>query len=242
VSNWEPPQYDPAAHQRRLDDGVPPQGYPPQPGPGWPQQRQFPPPGPQPGQWQPQPQYGPPGPRGPQRPRRKKHTARNVLLSAGGVLVLLVIVIAATSHGTAATPTASAGTSAPAASAPASGHPKASAPARKATAPKATTVAVPASPTVTYVVSGSPADVIYGPAGSDSQGTVPMHVTATIPSSAPAYYAISAQLQGSGSVSCEILVSGKVISQATANGSFNIAQCEIDQDPFTGNWEDTNSA
>ena len=56
----------------------------------------------------------------------------------------------------------------------------------------------------------------------------------------PDYYAIDAQLQGDGTVSCQILVDGKVVSQATASGGYNIASCEISQDPFSGNWEDTN--
>jgi hypothetical protein len=94
-------------------------------------------------------------------------------------------------------------------------------------------------PTVEYVVTGTPgADVTYGPAGSDFNGSVPMDVKARLGS--PQYYAINAQLQGGGSVQCAIKVNGKVISSANANGGFNIADCEIDQDPFTGKWENTN--
>ena len=92
--------------------------------------------------------------------------------------------------------------------------------------------------TVTYVVTGSSASVIYGPAGSDYQGYVPMDVSAHLGS--PAYYAITAQLQGGGSVSCEILVGGKVISRASASGGYNIATCEISQDPIYGGWVNTN--
>jgi hypothetical protein len=54
------------------------------------------------------------------------------------------------------------------------------------------------------------------------------------------YYAISAQLQGDGKVSCEIRVNGKVIARSTATGSYNIAQCEIGQDPWTGAWQSDN--
>ena len=105
--------------------------------------------------------------------------------------------------------------------------------------PKATT-AKAATNTVTYVVTGSSADVTYGPAGTQLSGSVPMRKTAAIPASPPDYYSIDAQLNGSGSVTCEILVGGSVISKASATGSYNIASCEIDQDPFSGNWEDTN--
>jgi hypothetical protein len=92
--------------------------------------------------------------------------------------------------------------------------------------------------TVSYVVTGSAADVSYGPAGSDFAGTVPLHVTQ--PLGTPIYYSISAQLQGGGTVSCQIKVDGKAISSATASGGYNIASCEITQDPFSGDWTETN--
>lgn len=97
----------------------------------------------------------------------------------------------------------------------------------------------PARQAVTYVVRGSSADVTYGPEGSNFSGSVPMRVTKHL--GHPQYYAISAQLNGAGSVTCKILVDGKVISKATATGGYNIADCEISPDPFSGKWEDTNS-
>jgi len=93
--------------------------------------------------------------------------------------------------------------------------------------------------TVTVIVAGDPADVSYGPAGSDFSGTVPMEETAVIPATPPAYYAVTAQLDGSGAVSCEIEVDGKVISQGTAAGDYTIAHCEISRG-FLGHWEDDN--
>jgi hypothetical protein len=99
---------------------------------------------------------------------------------------------------------------------------------------------IPVAQTVTYIVNGSPADVTYGPAGTDLSGTVPLDVTAHLGS--PSYYAINAQLQGGGQVSCVIKVNGKALSRATASGSYNIADCEISQNPLTGQWEDTNSS
>jgi hypothetical protein len=94
--------------------------------------------------------------------------------------------------------------------------------------------------TVTYIVSGSYAQVTYGPAGSSYSGSVPMDVTQ--PLGNPLYYSIDAQLQGGGSVSCAIQVNGKTISSATATGGYNIAMCEIVQDPLYGGWTDANSA
>jgi hypothetical protein len=89
-------------------------------------------------------------------------------------------------------------------------------------------------------VNGSSADVTYGPAGSDLSGTVPMSKTMTIPDQAPVYYAITAQLQGGGQVSCEIQVNGQTIASGSADGGYNIASCEIGQDPLSGNWKSDN--
>lgn len=96
--------------------------------------------------------------------------------------------------------------------------------------------------TVTYIVTGTPgAQVTYGPAGSDFTGSVPMTVNAPIGNNPPIYFAIDAQLQGGGQVSCKIEVGGKVISAANASGGFNIATCEIGQNPITGQWENDNN-
>ncbi len=92
--------------------------------------------------------------------------------------------------------------------------------------------------TVTYVVTGSPAQVTYGPAGSSLNGHVPMRLTRNLHN--PQFYSISAQLQGGGAVACKLMVNGKAISRATASGGYNIASCEISQDPLSGKWSDTN--
>ncbi|MEY9847736.1 MmpS family transport accessory protein [Streptacidiphilus sp. MAP5-3] len=111
------------------------------------------------------------------------------------------------------------------------------------TVTQTTQAAAPASPqTITYVVTGaSDADIQYGPAGSNTQGHAPLHVTQPIGSSPAAYYSINAQLQGSGDVSCEIEINGKVISHGTASGGYNIASCEVMQDPLGGGWQDANA-
>jgi hypothetical protein len=152
---------------------------------------------------------------------------RNVLAAIGGLVVVIIAISVATSHGSGSIP--SAGT--PTATQAAQSSPSAPASTAASSAP-------PQKQTVTYVVNGSPADITYGPAGSDLSGSVPMRVTQ--PLGTPDYYAISAQLQGDGTVSCQILVDGKVIATSTATGGYNIADCEISQDPFSGNWGDTN--
>jgi hypothetical protein len=215
MTQWQP-QYDPDAHARRLDQGGAPQGYG--------QQRQQ-----SPGQWPPPwqqqpPQYPPPGPGHRQPPRKRKGGTLAAFLIGGSIAVIAVIAVAAAAN-SGKTPAASA--SSPAA-------PPASAPAHSSPAVAA------AAQTVTYSVTGSPADVTYGPAGSDLSAHVPLHKTAKLGN--PSYYAISAQLQGGGTVKCEISVNGKVVSKATATGGYNLAQCEIVQDPFSGGWQDANSA
>lgn len=211
---WQP-------YRPQQDGGQWQQPYPPQPGYGQPPQPPYPP---QTQYQPPQPPYGPP-------PPRKKHTARNVLAVIGGIIAA-VIVISVAANGGGSKPTT--------ADTPADAGTQAAAPdaqTQPAAPAHSTAQAKPAAAqTVTYEVTGSTANVTYGPAGSNSEGTVPMHVTK--PLGTPIYYAITAQLQGSGSVTCKILVSGKVISQATANGGYNIAQCEISQD-FSGGWKNT---
>src|SRR5580698_645385 len=65
---------------------------------------------------------------------------------------------------------------------------------------------------ITYAVTGTPggAQVTWGPSGSDFTGSVPMNVAK--PLGDPEYYAITAQLQGGGTVSCSMSVDGQPVS------------------------------
>ena len=248
MTQWQPPQYDPAENERRLRGQQQPPGYAPEqqfppPSPGtWPPQQQAPW-GPQQapqGQWQqqwqqPPPGFPPPGPPGapPRNPApRKKGNGGKIAGGIIGGLVLVFVIIAVASHG-----------STPASSAPvATGAPATSAAAAPAAPAPATNAAAGAASTITYVVTGSSsAQVTYGPAGSNYTGSSPMRKTVTIPASVPIYYSIDAQLQGSGSVTCEILVGSTVVSKGSASGGYQIASCEISQDPFSGQWQDDNS-
>ena len=96
---------------------------------------------------------------------------------------------------------------------------------------------------MTFTVSGDGAavDVTYGAAGSTAIGREPMNVTQLIPASPPVYYSISAQLQGSGSVSVALKVDGKQLSSGVAHGGYGIASAEISMNPLTGAWADDNS-
>lgn len=114
--------------------------------------------------------------------------------------------------------------------------PASSAPAAAASS-SAPAVAKPAH-TIEYVVTGSKAKVLYG-GGNLVAGSAPMDLTK--PLGHPDYYAIDAQLQGSGTVTCKLLVDAKVIAQSTVSGGTRTAHCEINQNAVTGAWEDTNS-
>lgn len=174
----------------------------------------------------------PAGPPAPGAPQPKKGRGKTVAIFAGAFFVVLIVVVSARGGGT-DTKTASPAAS-PASSAPA----ETTASATKAAKP-AVTKPKPKPNTIAYVVTGSSGtDVMYGPSGSSFTGHSPMSITKKL--GHPQYYSITAQLQGSGKVTCELLVNGKVMSKGTASGGYNIATCEI-VDDFSGNWVDANS-
>jgi hypothetical protein len=164
-------------------------------------------------------------------PRKNRKALRIIGLSSLALALLIVLVTVLGGHGSTSTHAAS--------SPSASSSPSTSAPAPAPSKPAPSTAAP--SHTVTYRVSGSPADVTYGPAGSSTSGTVPMAKTESIGDSDAAYYSITAQLQGSGTVTCSILMDGHAVSTAHASGGYNIASCEVVHNPITGKWEDANA-
>ena len=217
--NWNPPD-NPGQHQPpwggySQQDYVPPFVQPPV-------QTNVPPPYPpyMPGYGQPYPQQFAP-------PPRRSWVRRHKILTGLGALVLFGISISIGTglHGS----QPQAGTGAPAFGST-----------QTAVAAPATSAVAAVKQSVTFVVTGSPADVTYGPSGTSVQGTVPMRITK--PLGSPLYYSIYAQLQGGGEITCKILVDGKIIAQSVASGGYNIAQCEIGQDPLTGQWTDDNAA
>lgn len=90
--------------------------------------------------------------------------------------------------------------------------------------------------TVEFIVTGSPADVTYGHGGSTSHGTVPMHLTKPLNGGA-SDYTLTAVLGNSGHVTVKILVDGKLIAKATAEGLYQSADAVITKNPFTDQWE-----
>lgn len=95
---WQQPRYDPAAHQRRLENER--RAHARQPGYAQPYSPQGQP-WPQPGNGQPPfaPQYAPQA-QFPQQSRgRKRHTARNVIVGIGGLIVGIVVIAVVANSG-----------------------------------------------------------------------------------------------------------------------------------------------
>ncbi len=90
---------------------------------------------------------------------------------------------------------------------------------------------------VTYVATGSNADVTYGPSGSGYQGSVPLTVTKPLVGN-PQFYSMSVQLKNGGTATCQIRVDGVTIVSASASGSTNVASCAMNQD-LNGSWQET---
>lgn len=99
----------------------------------------------------------------------------------------------------------------------------------------------PASPTkVEFIVSGTAPDgidITYGPSGSSFQGPSTLDGTATMSvpfDGSASYYAMNAQLQGGGSITCKIVVTGPgdaplTVSKGAASGGYNI--CDVQAAP-----------
>lgn len=104
----------------------------------------------------------------------------------------------------------------------------------------------PPTPTkVEFVVSGTAPDgidITYGPSGSNFAGpsTLDGTVTESVPFDGQAsFYHLNAQLQGAGSVTCKIVVTGPgdnptTVSSGGASGGFNICSAQAAPVDSTG--------
>jgi hypothetical protein len=109
-----------------------------------------------------------------------------------------------------------------------------------------TSAAPPVAQSVTFACTGTApdgVDITYGPSGSNfSASKLPFSKTTTLDSSAQ-YYVTTAQLQGSGSVSCATTVvwddggsASTVTNTGAADGGYNIASAQLCSS-FTGSWD-----
>lgn len=185
----------------------------------------YPPPPSQPSGWYPPPQQ----------PRRKRHTARNVILICAGALAVIIVAAVALSGGKTPAPAGSTAVST-------------TTPAATPAAQPAATSAPPHSPTrVRFVVTGTApggADITYGsdsdnrnapgalgPLGSGAavpwRGSVPFDGSAQ-------YYALNAQLESGGDITCKIIVTGPgdaPLTVATGHASGDAAICSAQAAP-----------
>lgn len=170
-------------------------------------------------------------------PPKKSHKVRNVLLGIVGGFIALIVIAAVASGGK--TPTTSTTASSPS-----------TAPNRatQAAAPAVTTNnATPEQQTypqtVTYACTGSAPDgidITYGPEGSSLDAShLPFSKSAPLDDTAQ-YYSITAQLSGSGHVTCATTVQTsdgtKTVKTASASGGYNIAMAEVCES-FTGGYD-----
>ncbi|WP_051450311.1 hypothetical protein [Actinospica robiniae] len=195
------------------------------------------------------------GPYVPLEPPKKRHPVRNWSLFAAGAVVVFIIVgaLAAGGHDTS-------GNTAATAQSPSAAQSSAPAAEDSATAesgytsiplypqpndPATSAAGAGAGPDLEQVVfhcAGSAPDgveITYGGEGTeDSASRLPF--TKTIPLSASEqYYAVQAQLQGGGKVSCSTTVEYEgtsAVQKGEASGGYTIASAEVCSD-FEGGWE-----
>ena len=174
--------------------------------------------------------------------------ARQALLIPAAALALLAAGCSTASTG----PSPAAKASAASAAASQSASAAAIASQIAASAAQAAASPTPATPTkVEFVVSGSAPegiDITYGPSGSNFAGPSTLDGTArmSVPFDANAdYYSMNAQLQGDGSITCKIVVTGPgdaplTVSHGAASGSFNICSAQATSDDGGQTWQDEN--
>jgi hypothetical protein len=171
-----------------------------------------------------QPPYGgyapqPPRFQPPQPPRdNRRRTSKIILSIVGGVIGLFVFlaVVGAVIDGTGSQKPAAAplGTSSPDATRKASAKSKAK----------------PKADVVTFVVNGrapSGVDVTYGTDTDNRQGPKRLPVRRTLKFTKKAlYYVVSAQLNGSGDITCKVLHNGKPVASGHASGGYSICSAQ----------------
>ena len=215
----------------------------PQPTFGQGQQPNYP--GPQWGAQPPyQPQYQMPTAPPPKKMSKKKGCGLGCLGAFVLLIVVVIISVAATGGKSGSSTTAAtAPTTAAATVATQAAQTTTSAAAKAAaTTAAAATSAAPATAEVVFKCTGKTdgngIDITYGPEGTeDSASSLPFTKTMPLDDSAQ-YYDVTAQLQGSGQVTCSTTVEwsgGPTVKSGSASGGYNIADAEVCSD-FTGGW------
>ena len=78
-------------------------------------------------------------------------------------------------------------------------------------------------------------DITYGDDGSNYQGSAPpFHATLPVKKGAM-YYAVTAQLQGGGNITCKLTI-GDAVKVGHAVGGYNICSAQLNSDPIGGGW------
>jgi hypothetical protein len=161
-----------------------------------------------------------------------------------GAVVIIVIIISVAAGGSKPKKAASPPTSSTAAPTTSLTSPPTTAAPTTTTAAPTTTTAPPVAQDAVFSCSGSAPDginITYGGEGSDlSASNLPFQATVPLDTS-DMYYSVTAQLQGSGSISCSTTVNwngspGTVAKTSSASGGYNIAMAEVCSD-FEGGYQ-----
>lgn len=91
---------------------------------------------------------------------------------------------------------------------------------------------------VTFEVTGtapSGVDITYGNDSSNYQGSAPPFQASLPIKEGALYYAITAQLQGGGDVTCRVTI-GDAVKEGQAVGGYNICSAQLNSDPLNGGW------
>jgi hypothetical protein len=159
-------------------------------------------------------------------------------------VVIIVIIISVAAGGSKPKKAASPPTSSTAAPTTSLTSPPTTAAPTTTTAAPTTTTAPPVAQDAVFSCSGSAPDginITYGGEGSDlSASNLPFQATVPLDTS-DMYYSVTAQLQGSGSISCSTTVNwngspGTVAKTSSASGGYNIAMAEVCSD-FEGGYQ-----
>lgn len=175
-----------------------------------------------------------------------RHKVPTVLIAFIALVVVGSIIIGGTSGSGSRTPQSAGAASATAVAAP----PAAASASAFASAFAAPSPSAAPATKVEFIVSGSTPngiDITYGPSGTNLSG--PTTLDGTVKESVPfdssaEFYALQAQLQSGGDITCKIVVTGPgdkplTVSHGAASGGYNICSAQATSDDGVS-WQNEN--
>lgn len=187
----------------------------------------------------------------PQKPK-KRHRLRNILLTIGGLAVVLIVVLVAVAIAVGSNPAGPATSSVATTTA---ATPSSAAPASQSAAAPSPSLKTPTK--VEFIISGdAPGDgygngptIDYGSSSSTHEAD-PGRISGTLTYSVPfdpsaEYYSVNASLAGSGHITCKIVVTGPypdkplTVSSGDASGGYSECMAQAAPSDSSGlSWQD----